>query len=169
MPNAVSPLQIILGIVLVLSSIGVIAAKKPVHSCLAFLLTLLTLGAYYLQLAAPFIAVMQILVYAGGILVIFMFVIVLFQDAHLQIAHYESKTPPLFLIISAALFVLTILSLANQFIGILPISQQLPADYGTIHALGRALYLDFFFPFEAIILLFLVAIVGSLYIGKKVK
>ena len=53
-------------------------AKQPVHASLSFLLTLLSLSSLYLQLSAQFIAVMQILVYAGAILVLFMFVIVLF-------------------------------------------------------------------------------------------
>ena len=77
--------MIVLGFLLVLASLGVILCKKPVHSCLSFLLTLLLLAGLYLNLQAPFISAMQILVYAGAILVIFMFVIVLFQDAYLAI------------------------------------------------------------------------------------
>ena len=57
----------ILGAILILSSLGVILLRKPVHASLSFLLTLLALAALYLQLSAEFIAVMQVLVYAGGI------------------------------------------------------------------------------------------------------
>jgi NADH-quinone oxidoreductase subunit J len=158
--------QWILGAILILSSLGVILAPKPVHSALSFLLSLLTLATIYLQLSAQFIAIMQILVYAGAILVIFMFVIVLFQDAHQQISKYEPQSIRPFLIASAIAFVIAFIFLATQLTGI-STNKQLPGNFGTVQALGKALYLDYFFPFEAVTLLFLVAIVGALYIAKK--
>jgi len=159
--------QWILGIVLILSSLGVILARKPVHSALSFLLTLLVLSVVYLQLSAQFIAVMQVLVYAGAILVIFMFVIVLFQDAHQQIALFEARSEPLFLYITAGAFVLSLIFIGKHLIGLAPAKEAVNEEFGMVQTLGQALYVDFFFPFEAVILLFLVAIVGSLYIGKK--
>ena len=74
----VSLIQWIMGLVLILSAMGVILLRKPLYACLSFLLSLLLLAAFYLQLYAEFIAVMQILIYAGAILVIFVFVIVFF-------------------------------------------------------------------------------------------
>lgn len=162
-------IQWIVGIGIVLSSLGVILAKKPVHSCLYFLLTLFGLASLFLQLAAPFIAVMQVLVYAGAILVIFMFVIVLFQDAHLAINDYKAHVKPYWLIASAAAFLVTLTLLAERLSHLSPLKEVLPDGYGSPQAIGRALYVDFFFPFEAVALLFLVAIVGALYIGKKVR
>jgi NADH-quinone oxidoreductase subunit J len=50
-----------------------------------------------------------------------------------------------------------------------PGNPRLAADFGSVQHLGQALYVDFFFPFEAIILLFLIAVVGALFIAKKVK
>lgn len=160
-------MQWILGIVLILSSLGVILARKPVHSCLSFLLTLMTLATIYLQLSAQFIAVMQILVYAGAILVIFMFVIILFQDAHEQISRYEVKSFRPLLIAAASAFVLAMGFLGKQFIQLKPAIDTIPEGFGNVQSLGRTLYLDFFFPFEAVILLFLVAIIGALYIGRR--
>jgi NADH-quinone oxidoreductase subunit J len=157
--------ELILGIIILLSSLGVLLFKKPVHSCLSFLLTLLSLAGLYIELAAPFIAAMQILVYAGAILVIFMFVIILFQDAHLAIREYKARVKPFWLASSALLFVTTLSLLAMNLKGFSAKSES----YGSVEELGRALYVDFFFPFEAVALLFLVAIIGSLYIGKKVR
>ncbi len=159
----------ILGFIIITSSLGILLAKKPVHSCLSFLLTLLSLAALFLRLEAPFIAVMQVLVYAGAILVIFMFVIVLFQDAYLAIEEYKAKVHPLWLGFAGASFLTTL-----SIIGIELTKTPLPAstdvvDFGSVQAIGRSLYIDFFFPFEAVGLLFLVAIVGALYIGKKVR
>jgi len=162
-----NPVQWILGSILVLASLGVILARKPVHASLSFLLSLLALAALYLQLSAQFIAVMQVLVYAGAILVIFMFVIVLFQDAYQQIAHEEAKSAPIWLFSAASLFLLGMIFLGTQLVSTIPSTETLPTDFGTVQSLGQALYIDFFFPFEAVILLFLVAIIGALYIGKK--
>lgn len=159
--------QMIIGLLLILASLGVILAKKPVYSSLYFLATLLMLAALYLQLSAEFIAVMQVIVYAGAILVIFMFVIILFQDAHGQIAKFKSQCYTPILVLSGTIFVLSLLFLGSRLIGIKSINAQPPADFGTPESLGWALYIDFFFPFEAVILLFLVALVGALYIAKK--
>jgi NADH-quinone oxidoreductase subunit J len=162
-----NPFELIIGIVLILSSLGVILAKKPVHASLSFLVTLLSLAVLYLQLSAPFIAVMQILVYAGAILVIFMFVIILFQDAHAQIDQHPPKSDPLLLTIASVAFGLILIFLGERLMGLFTSTRILPQKYGTVEALGQALYTDFFFPFEAVILLFLIAVIGALYIGRK--
>lgn len=162
-----TPAQWILGIILILSSIGVISLRKPIYAALSFLLTLASLAALYLQLFASFISVMQVLVYAGAILVIFVFVIVLFQDAHDQIAHYRSQIKPFLLIFAGSLFILAWFFLGYFFVDLEQANPHLPSDYGTVQSLGRLLYLDFFFPFEAVALLFLVAVVGALYVAKK--
>jgi NADH-quinone oxidoreductase subunit J len=161
------PVLWILCIVLILSSLGVILAKKPVYSGLSFLLTLLSLSGLYLQLSAQFIAVMQVLVYAGAILVIFMFVIILFQDAHQQIPKFEAKSAPFLLWIAAFSIVLALVFLGARLIGLIPAGKGVPEGFGTVQSLGQLLYVDFFFPFEAVILLFLIAVVGALYIGRK--
>lgn len=164
-----NPLQWILGIILICSSLGVILTNKPVRASLAFLMTLLALAAFYLQLSAEFIGVMQILVYAGAILVIFMYVIVLFQDAHLQISKTEPQSSPLLLGIACITLLAILFAIGKQFLGLPALNNTLPDHFGTVQDLGKVLYLNFFFPFEAVILLFLIALVGALYIGKKEK
>jgi NADH-quinone oxidoreductase subunit J len=161
--------QWLLGFILIASSLGVILAPRPVISCLSFLLTLMTLAALYLQLSAEFIALMQILVYAGAILVLFMFVIILFQDAHEQIDNFKAKSNP-FLLMSAAIAFIAMLGIwGSRLIG-LPLAETVPSEnFGMVEYLGKALYVDFFFPFETVILIFIVAVVGALYIGKKEK
>lgn len=161
--------QWLLGSLLVISSFGVLIAPKPVHACLAFLVTLLSLAALYLQLSAEFVAVMQVLVYAGAILVIFMFVIVLFQDAHQQLELHPPQSRLWFLYVAGSVFLITLVFLGKQFVGMGPSDAPLPKDYGQAHSLGHQLYVEYFFPFEAVILIFLVAVVGALYIGKKEK
>lgn len=163
------PVEWILGCLLILSALGVILATKPVHASLSFLLTLFLLAVLYLQLSAQFIAVMQVLVYAGAILVLFVFVIVLFQDAHQKIVRFPAKSVPFLLFLGGAAFLATALFLGTELIGMSPKNPLLSSGYGTVESLGRALYVDFFFPFEAVTLLFLIAGVGALYVGRKVK
>jgi NADH-quinone oxidoreductase subunit J len=157
----------ILGSILILSSLGVILLAKPVHACISFLVTLLTLAVIFLELSAEFVGVMQVLVYAGAILVIFMFVIVLFQDAHEQINRYKSKSNPFFILTVAGAFLFSIAVFGYRLIGIAPLPETLPKDFGTAEGLGKVLYVDFFFPFEVVILLFLIALIGSIYCGRK--
>lgn len=160
-------IQCILGFFIILSAFGIILARKPVHACLSFLATLLLLSAYYLELSAQFIGIMQILVYAGAILVIFMFVIVLFQDAYLKIAHLKSNTSSLLLAFSGIMLLFGFTYLAFQLKELPQWNKPLPDNFGSVQNIGKALYVDFFFPFEAIIMVFLVAIVGAVYIGKR--
>lgn len=159
--------QWILGVLLILSAIGVVAMRKPIYSSLSFLSCLLMLAALYLELSAEFIGIMQVLVYAGAILVIFVFVIVLFQDAHAQIEKFSPLSNRWFLAIAGSAFLMSFILFATRLTSLVGQKKQLPEGFGTAGSIGHALYLDFFFPFEAIILLFLVAIIGSLYIAKK--
>lgn len=163
------PVEWILGTILIFSALGVILAKKPVHASLSFLLTLMTLATIYLQLSAQFISVMQILVYAGAILVLFMFVIILFQDAHEQIGKLQPQSSIILLTAATSAFLLTLMFLGTRFIGLPPSRATLPDGYGTVQSLGKALYVDFFLPFEAVTLLFLIAAVGALYLGKRIR
>lgn len=162
-----STIEWILGFILILSSIGVILLKKPVHASLSFLMTLMSLAALYLELSAQFIAVIQVLVYAGAILVIFMFVIILFQDAYLKIEQYKSNSSPVLLYTAGITFLLALIFMARHISGISLAKEALPDAYGTVQSIGYALNVDYFFPFEVVTLLFLIAAVGALYIGKK--
>lgn len=157
----------IVGTLLILSALGVITVKNPVHASLSFLLTLILLAGLYMELAASFVAVMQILVYAGAILVIFIFVIVLFQDAHQQLGRYKPKSSIL-LITTAIASLLAVLGLwGSKLVGIQAKEHLVKSDFGTVESMGSLLYTVFFFPFEAVILLFLVSLIGAVYIGRK--
>lgn len=166
-PTPYNPMLWFLAGLAFVASLGVIFYRKPVHACLSFLLTLLAFAGIYLQLSAEFIAIMQVLVYAGAILVIFMFVIILFQDAHEQLGSFKAKSAPSLLYAAGAVLVLMIVSFAGQIRSYSGEPASLPPDFGAVEPIGKALYVDFFFPFEAVILLFLVSIIGAFYIGKK--
>jgi NADH-quinone oxidoreductase subunit J len=160
-----TPWDLSLASVIILSALGILITEKPVHACLYFLLTLLGLATLYFRLEAPFIAAMQVLIYAGAILVIFMFVVVLFQDAHVAIDKTPAKTNQTIAGLIAGVFT----AIMIFFFSLQPMERKpLAADFSTVESLGTALYSDFFFPFEVAGLLFLVAMIGAVYIGKKV-
>jgi len=163
-------MHIILGALLILSAMGILVFKKPIYTALSFLATIMLLSAHYLILSAEFIAVMQILVYAGAILVLFIFVMMLFQESYLQIHKIASKSSRFFLTLASASF---LVALGFVFFSLSTISSakefQLEPGFGQAKAIGQALYIDFFFPFEAVLLLFLVGIIGAVFIGKKEK
>lgn len=168
MPFEATPLQWVIATLLVFSAVGVVSCRKPLYSALSFLGTLLLLAAYYFTLAAEFIASMQVLVYAGAILVIFVFVIVLFQDAHVQIDRFPAASSKVLLAAGACFFAVSLGTLGwYLFASQMTRTSPLPANWGLVKGIGEALYLDFFFPFEAIIVLFLVAMIGALYLARR--
>lgn len=167
MVSLAHPLQWILASLLIISALGVILVSSPVYASLCFMATLFVLSAFYLELSAEFIAVMQILVYAGAILVIFMFVLVLFQDAHQQIVNYEPRSSVPFLAVASFGLLGSLGFVAYHLAGYDLTKKAVPEGFGSAESLGNALYVDYFFPFETVILLFLVAVIGAVYIGKK--
>lgn len=154
-------------LLLIMSALGVILCQRPIVASLSFLFTLILLAAFYLELSAEFIAIMQVLVYAGAILVIFVFVMVLFQDAHEQLATLKPRSRPQLIAFAAALFGAAFVFLGTKLTHLTSNDKEVPLEYGKVKEIGRALYYDFFFPFEAVILLFLIAVIGSLYLAKN--
>lgn len=155
-----------LGFFLIVSALGTVLLKQPVHACLSFLVSLLLLSAIYVTLSAEFMGVMQVLIYAGAILVLFMFVIVLFQDAHHEVYRHLPKSPKWLAIAAIAAFGWAFAFFEWQ-IKDLEASVNLRPTYGTVESLGLDLYNTYFFPFEAMLPLFLVAIIGSVYIARR--
>lgn len=152
-----------------LGAVGVIALRNPVHSALSLATVFISLAGLYVFLSAPFIAVAQVMIYAGAILILFLFVIMLLSP---DIEHGSSALPvqkPI-----AVLFgLLLILELAFAVASvILPIGQgqytpELIAEIGDTQAVGALLFTDFLLPFEITSLLLLVAIVGVVVLTKK--
>lgn len=156
-----------LSLLIILFAIGVITLKKPVYSALCFLGTLLSLSGFYFELSAEFIGTMQILVYAGAILVVFMFVMILFQDSYQKITLNPANSAFPLLAVASIAFLGAFGFIGYSLMDLQSTPAILPVDFGTVQSLGRSLYIDFFVPFETVVIIFLIACVGALYIGKK--
>lgn len=158
----------IFGILTVLSALGVVFGKNPIGSAMSLVATFFFLSAIYVLLWAHTIAVFQVLVYAGAIMVLFLFVIMLLSlsDAELS-GSGASPSRIVGALAAVGLFVLlTVVISKSQLVGASFDSSQL-ATFGTLKEIGFSLYTVYLLPFEAVSLLLLVAIVGAVVVSKS--
>ena len=152
-----------------ISGVLVITRRNAVHSALALIVTLLSLAGIYLMLYAPFVAGVQIILYAGGIMVLFLFVIML---VNLERAEKEKQFNKQWLIAIVAAGALGLLFvkvfMESKAVGALvrkPVAEL--AETSNTQQVGIALYGNYMLAFEIASLLLLVAIVGAVVMAKK--
>lgn len=148
--------------------IGLVINRNPVYSALSLILNFFCIAGLYLTLQAEFLAIIQILVYAGAIMVLFLFVIMLLnlQD--------EPKRPRFELSRIAAYvlaggFVAELLVIFRRMGEHVPDPQVLasPYEYGTAEAVGREMMTSYLFPFEMISVVLIASLIGAIVIAKK--
>ncbi len=155
-----------LSAVAVVSAILVITRRNPVHSALALIFTLLSLAGLYLMLYAPFVAGVQIILYAGGIMVLFLFVIMLVSIERAQREEQFNRQWHVALAASLLLGALFIYVYRQGSASFPQQAAQLPEQINT-QQLALALFRNYLLPFEIASLLLLVAIVGAVVMAKK--
>jgi NADH-quinone oxidoreductase subunit J len=144
--------------------IGVIASRRPVHSALSLLLVLGSLAVDYLLLGAQFIAALQVIIYAGAIVVLFLFIIMLLHARSGEVVGSRPVLPPLAAgALSGAFGVVVLIVLAGTAASPAPVDQQ----FGTIQSVGRLLFSRFLLPFEAASVLLLIGMIGAVALGKR--
>ncbi len=150
---------------------GVILSRRPVHSALGLLLVLLSLAVDYLLLGAQFIAVAQVLIYAGAIVVLFVFIIMLLSqggsDSPASGLKGGAFAGPIALPFVAALCALLAAGLVALVSRASPAPAALPAAFGTIQDVGRSLFGRYLLPFEAASLVLLAGMIGGVALGRR--
>jgi len=150
---------------LVVAAMGVVMARNPVNAAMSLVAAFFFLAGIYVLLIAHLVAFLQILVYAGAIMVVFLFVIML-----LSLHDEDLKPARLKAIQWAAVFgafgLVAVLSQAIAASGVMHWKTVAP-DFGTVKAVGRLLFTQYLLPFEATSLLLLVAIVGAVVVAKE--
>lgn len=148
------------------SGVVVITRKNPVHSALALILTLLSLAGLYLMLYAPFVAGVQIILYVGGIMVLFLFVIMLVNIERSQREKAFNQQWVAGVLAALALGGLFIaIYIKGQALFSMPMKPVLETQ--NTQKIGEMLYSNYMFPFEIASLLLLVAIIGAVVMAKK--
>lgn len=162
-------LFIFLGALTILGSLGTILSKNPVSSALFLVLNFFSLGGIYLLLEAQFIAVVQVIVYAGAIMVLFLFVIMLLnlEDERKLTEKFDFRKGFAF-IFGALLLVELLYVVGLKLPPMTPKDAMLtPLTVGSVKYIGRELLTSFLFPFEIISVLLLAAIIGAVVLSKK--
>jgi NADH-quinone oxidoreductase subunit J len=152
--------------IMLLGGILVITRKNPVHSALALIVTLLAQASVYLMLYAPFVAGVQIILYAGGIMVLFLFVIMLVSiDRSIRERQFNSQRIVGIIAATAlgGLFIAVYLKGASIF----PEHAMPVIENDNTQNIATMLYGQYMFPFEIASLLLLVAIIGAVVMAKK--
>ena len=148
-----------------ISGIMVVIQVNPVRSALFLVLNFFALAGIYLLANAQFIAAIQIIVYAGAIMVLFLFVIML-----LNLRQPEEGGAQLHLgqkIIGSSLAAATLSLVVYTIMKIkVPPGKEMSVDFGTTEMVAKALFTDYLLPFEATSILLLVAVVGAVVLAK---
>ena len=151
-----------------LCALMVVISKNPVHSVLFLIITFFTISGHYILLNAQFLAAVNIIVYAGAIMVLFLFVIMFLNvskqtESHAKVSALSKVAG---VIAGGLLFVVMIAALKDSGIeGYNPDTYN--SQVGMVENLGQVLFTEYLLPFELASVLFLVAMVGAVMLGKK--
>ena len=148
------------------SAIVVVAHRNPVYSVMSLVLTLVSLAALFVLLGAPFIAALQVLIYTGAILVLFLFVLMLLNVQREGIATTGGAGQLWGTALAAAAFAGVLGMLVWRTYGALP-PAPLPPALVSVRGLARALFTVYLLPFEVVGLLLLAAIVAATVLARR--
>lgn len=156
-----------LSIFAITGAIGMIYFANTVHSALSFIVTIMALAGLYALLSAPFLFMVQIIIYAGAIIALLLFIIMFLNIGHKHVP----KEPNKLLIMLATALVLTPVDilLFKAFSTVSNVSNfdNLTDNFGTIQRLGTELFKGWVLPFELISLLLLVSLIGTIVLARK--
>ncbi|TAG23869.1 MAG: NADH-quinone oxidoreductase subunit J [Cytophagia bacterium] len=149
-----------------LSAMMVVTAKNPIHSVLYLILTFFCLSGHYVLLNAQFVAVVNIIVYAGAIMVLFLFVIMFLNLKQDDEEAKTNLTKIAATIVGGTLGVILVAVFRKAQLGTYnPYSFN--SQVGMVENLGEVLYNDYLLPFELASVLFLIAMVGAVMLAKR--
>jgi NADH-quinone oxidoreductase subunit J len=150
----------------VIAALAVVLVRNPVHSALALMACFLQVSAIFVLLEAPLLAVIQIFVYVGAIMVLFLFVTMMLdiREATLQRFLPRSNLPALALLALLGAEMLALVVLSDRFAAAEPVAAGTAGD---IRGLSTTLFADYLLPFEVASVILLVALVGAVVLARK--
>jgi NADH-quinone oxidoreductase subunit J len=165
----------VLGAMAVGTSLLVIGQRNPMYSVMLLIGSFGALAGLYVLLDAPFTAVTQIIVYAGAIMVLFLFVVMLLNLPREDAAEYDRSHPfnrPFARRFGALLGIVFVLEIAWAVWHVTTrqpaaLAAAPPGNVSSVREIGRVLYTDYAFPFEATSILILVAMIGAIVLARQ--
>jgi NADH-quinone oxidoreductase subunit J len=162
-------LFLVLALVAITSALGMLINRNAIYSALFLVLNFATVAIFFLLLNAPFIAVAQVSVYAGAIMVLFLFVIMLLGAERTGQTQSIPWQRPLAIALAIILLLEAGFILLGQQ-GVVPfINVELPSGFGSPAQVGTELFTNYLLPFEITSVLLLVAIIGAIVLTKNEK
>ena len=156
-----------LSTVAIVSALMAVFSKNPVYSVLSLIVNFFCIAGHYFLLNAQFLAAVHIIVYAGAIMVLFLYVIMML-NLNQQLEPHKSVLVKLAAVVSGGLLLLTLVAtFKGSAISAPPSPLSLDNNIGLVESLGKALFGEFLLPFEVSSILFLAAMVGAVMIGKR--
>ena len=150
----------------ILSALMVVFSKNPIHSVLYLIVTFFTLSGHYILLNAQFVAAVNIIVYAGAIMVLFLFVI-MFLNLRDETAVEKSTGMRFAAVIAGGLLFLVLVASLKDASLVKYSGKVTDNQIGLVQNLGKTLFGKFLIPFELASVLLLSATVGAVMIGKR--
>lgn len=154
-----------LAALMLFTALRTVTTRNPVHSVLYLIVTFFIMAAHYVLMNAQFLAVVHIIVYAGAIMVLFLFVLML-----LNLNQDTEPVKPTYWKVAATVAASALgVTLVGAIKGSVVLAESKPADgqLGLVKNLGKVLFTDYVVPFEIAGILFLAAMVGAVLVGKR--
>jgi NADH-quinone oxidoreductase subunit J len=151
----------------ILSAIMMVFSKNPVYSVLYLIVTFFSIAGHYFLLNAQFLGVVHVIVYAGAIMVLFLYVIMML-NLNEEVEPVKSKMHQIVGVIAAGLLSLVLIASVKKTEMTAEVASiENRSDIGFVTNLGQTLFKDYLLPFELTSVLLLSAIVGSIFLSKK--
>ncbi|MEN9840107.1 MAG: hypothetical protein RL177_1586 [Bacteroidota bacterium] len=159
-------LFILLATFAVASAVATVLSKNTVTSALFLVLNMVTLAGVYLLLKAQYLAIIQILVYAGAIMVLFLFVIMLLNVDDEESVFKQISFKLVFGFLLGTAVLAQLIYAVGSFTDTLPVISTAMDDVGTVEAIGDVLYSKYLLPFQLTAVLLTAAVIGALLIAQ---
>jgi len=154
----------VLAVLAVASALVILTRRNEVVCALSLAFNLASIAGFYFLLGAQFIGFLQIIVYAGAIMVLIVFVIMLLnlgEERYPERGRIQGWLAPVFALVFAVILAAVLWKSEPLGLG------EPPSDFGTVAVLGRELFSRFFYPFEVISLLLVAAMIGAVLLAKR--
>lgn len=148
------------------SALGVVSARNPVHSALLLMVCLFQVAALFVLLRSPFLATVQVFIYVGAIMVLFLFVIMMLDVRKATIERFIPGGHLLVMVVLVVLISEISFIVRRSRLTTLSVATDNHLD-GSVMEMGKTLFTEYLLPFEVVSVILLVAMVGAIVMGRK--